>query len=586
MSAISLGLLTLMVSGPFLFPLHTLPLAGFWSEWWAGALGLAAALTGLTTVRGRAVTLPLVLAIPGVLLLALLFQYGLGRSVFPQIGLLYAAYLVWAGLLMILGRHLVEAVGFVRFADVIGGALVLGALIGALIALVQWLGMSMGTEWMFPKLGGSIYGNLGQPNHHAQYSWLGIASAFYLCGRRHLSRTLLWMLFVLIGFGSVISGSRSVFLYPVVLLALLGWSRWRDPDGQAPNLLGDAVLLLPVLAGMSLLAAWVAPHLAGLSGSLGQEQLGGPGAVTAGSRIFGLVAESSTRLEIARSAWFAFLEHPWLGQGAGNYAWGSFVAASSHANDEPFVVANNAHNFILQLLAEFGAPATGTVVLVLGILAAGLLRQTGSLERLWCSAVLGIAAVHALLEYPLWYAYFLGPTALLLGAADSRPGMVLPARRATAYIILFALAGAVILTNLRKDYRTIETVTYIPLAAHPDREKAWRISMDRLLRLHHESLLSPWALLALATMAEPSREQAQDRADLCENGIRFSPARWLITSCAMQLAIAGRETEARRLTLAVLRAYPSQRTATVDELAVGAGKYPEIGPLWAIALGK
>ncbi|MCX7180864.1 MAG: hypothetical protein NTX56_19555, partial [Proteobacteria bacterium] len=205
--------------------------------------------------------MPQVLVVPAVLLLTLLLQFGLDRLVFPQIGLLYAAYLLWAGMLMVLGRHLVETTGFDRLADVIASALVLGALIGAAIALTQWLGVSVGSGWIFPKLGGDVYGNLGQTNHHAQHAWLGIASALYLRGRRYLPRPLLWTLILLIAFGSILSGSRSVFIYPVVLLAAIGWLRFREPHGPAASLLVDVVLLLPVLIALNFLGTWSTPQL-------------------------------------------------------------------------------------------------------------------------------------------------------------------------------------------------------------------------------------------------------------------------------------------------------------------------------------
>lgn len=574
-TAVSLGLLALMVSGPFLLPFHTMPIAGFWSEWWAGALGLAAATTGLIAIRGGSLILPRVLLVPAVLLLTLLLQFGLGRVAFPQLGLLYAVYLLWAGMLMVLGRHLVETAGFVRLADVIASALALGALIGAGIALAQWLGVSAGSRWMFPKLGGAVYANLGQANHHAQYSWLGIASLFYLCGRRYLSRPLLWILILLIAFGSVLSGSRSVFVYPVVLLAAIGWLKFRRPQGSEVRLWADAVFLLPAVIALSIFAAWATSHIPDVSG-----------ATVSGSRLYESVSGSSTRLEIVRSAWSAFLEHPWLGQGVGNYAWASFVAASNRVGDEPFGVAENAHNFILHLMTEFGAPTAGLVVLVLGIWARRFLGRSWGLEQFWCGAVLGIALVHALLEYPLWYSYFLGPTALLLGATDSGRTVILAGRRVTVYLVFAAFGGGLILANLRSDYIKIEAASNFPLAAHPDRERAWRISMDRLVKLHHESLLSPWVLLAFTNLAEPSKLQAQDRAELCERGIHFAPARLLVARCAMQQAIAGRDSDAQALTSAVLRAFPAQRAATVDELAKGAREFPEIVPLWALSLGK
>ncbi len=524
-------------------------------------------------MRERLLPLPATLGIPAVLVLTLLLQFMLGRLAFQQIGLLYAVYLLWAGLLLILGRQLADTIGLSRLAGVLASAFALGALIGAAIALAQWIGIAGGVPWIFPRLGNAAYANLGQANHHVHYSWLGIASLFYLRGRGWLSRPLLWLALLPIALGSVISGSRSVFLYPVIILLAIAWARRRDPRGMTASLWVDAAVLLPAVIALSYFGSWASSYF--------------PGAASmSGSRLYESVSGPSVRMALVRTAWSVFLDQPWLGQGAGNYSWASFLAAAGRTGDEPFQVAEHAHNFILQGLAEFGGP---TVVVVLALLlswARCFVGRPWGLEQFWCAAVLGIGAVHALLEYPLWYTYFLGPTALLLGATDSSRAISLGGRRVAIYLLLVALAGISILGSLRTDYAAIDAASNQPLAAHPDRERAWQISMARLLGLHKESLLSPWALLAFAELAEPSREQIKDRITLCERGIRFAPARSLLTRCAMQLAIGGREADAERLIHSVLRAFPTERAATVDELSKGALTFPEIKPLWQLSVGK
>ncbi|MCX7164930.1 MAG: Wzy polymerase domain-containing protein [Rhodocyclales bacterium] len=570
--ATGFGLLALMASGPFLWPFHTPPIGSFWNEWWAGALGLAAAAV-LLADRKRDVPLPALLGIPAVLLLALLLQFALGRLVFPQIGLLYAAYLLWAGLLLILGRHLADSVGLARLVDVLAWAFALGALAGAAIALAQWTGIAAGVWWIYSYQGSGVYANLGQANHHAQYSWLGIASLFYLRGRGWLSRPLLWLALLPIVLGSVLGGSRSVLVYPVILLAAIVWARRREPEGAVARLLVDAALLLPAVVVLSFLGFWASPA--------------GPGAgVTSVTRLYQTIEGPSMRLALARTAWTVFIEQPWLGQGAGNYPWASFVAAAGQTSEAPLWAAENAHNFILQGLAEFGAPVTAAVILLLLFWAKRFAARPWGLEQFWCGAVLGIGAMYALFEYPLWYAYFLGPTALLLGATDSGGAILLSGRRAAIYMVPMALAGLSILTSLRVDYSVIEAAAIQELAAGPDRERNWQASMESLKVLHRESLLSPWVLLAFAGPAEPSRQQVPLRVTLCERVIRFEPARSLLARCAMQLAIAGRDADAQKLVRSVLGAFPAERAATADELAKGAREYPELVPLWHLSLGK
>lgn len=567
-------------------------MSSFWSEWWAGSLGLAAAVFGLLASCSRLSpgSLPLspLLFIPAILLSLLLLQFALGRLVFPQLGLLYADYLLWAGLLLMLGRNLAGTIGLARLADVLAVAIALGALIGAAVALVQWMGIADYVPWIFPRMGGAVYGNLAQSNHHAHFSWLGIASAFYLRGREQLSRGLLWLLVLSIGFGSVLSGSRSVFLYMLVILAALAWQRRQDPHGPVAKLVTDVALLLPVLIALNFIGAWASPRVPEFwvwlgnllpSLDLGGNTIKGGYYSMPGVKLYESVSGPSERLAILRTAWSAIAEHPWLGNGAGNFRWASFVASANRTDDDYFFVAEHAHNFVFQLLTEFGALAVVAMILLLVFWAKQFLRQSWRLEHFWCASILGIGAVHSLLEYPLWYSYFLGPTALLLGATESGRTIALTGRRVAIYLVLAALAGALILGNLRSDYSKIEAAIYHPLAAHPDRERAWRITMDRLLKLYDESLFSPWVLRVFTVLAEPSRQLAEDRADLCVRSIRFDPARSSMTRCAMHLAIAGRDSDARRLVLEVLRAFPGQRMATVEELAKWAQTFPEIEPL-------
>ncbi len=560
-----------------------------------GLLAVACALLHRYCRREEALTIPFLLLIPAVLLTGLLIQIAIGRLVFPQLGVLYACYVLWAALLMFLGRYLADVVGLSRFVEVLAVAIALTATLGAVITIAQWMGETDRAPWIFPYLGRGGYSNIGQANHHAHYSWLGIASALYLQEKARLSRAVLWSLLPLICFGSVLSGSRSVFLYLLVLLAVLAWRRYQNSKVPVAKLWSDAIFLVPVLITLNFVGSWAAPRVpefhAWLHGipqaqSAGYNEVQPNALLMPGVRLRESVSEPSERAAVARGAWAAFTEHPWLGQGASNFRWASFMASVERDDDTSIRVGEHAHNVVLQLLAEFGAPVTVMVLLLVIVWMKAFLRQPGSLEHYWCAAVLGIGAVHSLLEYPLWYSYFLGPTALLLGATSSGRSVVVSTQRGAAYLCLVAVSGVLILGNLLSDYRKMEVATNLPFALHADPERAWRISMDHVLQVHRDSLLSPWALWTLVILAEPSRQQAQDRADLCERGIRFSPARWLVTRCAMQLALAGRDQDARHLILAVLRAYPAERGTTIEELAKGGRAYPEIEPLWRASLGK
>lgn len=568
-----LGLLALMASGPFLYPVHSFPITSFWSEWWAAAFGLAAAIAGFLLVRFPFVLLPRAAWILGIPLASIAIHLLAGQQTFPAIALLQAAGLLWALLLLVLGRHLAATLELSLIADVLAGALTLGAALGAGIALAQWLGVAASVPGMFFLSDAKVYGNIGQANHHAHYSWLGIASAFHLRGRNRLSRPAFWSTVVLTAFGSLLGGSRSIFLYALMLASLFAWAAWRAPAPAMRGLRNTALLLLPIVVALSLLSSWMSPPLADYRM---------PG-TTSVERLFTQISGPSIRLALAHTAWQAFLDAPWLGHGPGGFPWAAFQVAAPSAGAESLQVAEHAHNFILDGLVEYGAVAMAGTLALLGLWLRGFVRQAWGLPHIWCAAILGIGLIHAMLEYPYWYTYFLGPAALLLGAFDTGPARRVAGRRFQFYLLIFSIAGAATLFNLRRDYLDIETITYRPLSLHQDREQSWRMAMDRLLRVHHGSLLSPWTLLALATMADPSSQQAGERVTVCRQAIRLAPARSLLTRCAMQYAIAGQPADGARLLAATLRAFPMERQQTIRELEQWLPTHQEIAPLLALA---
>ncbi|TMH09429.1 MAG: polymerase, partial [Betaproteobacteria bacterium] len=111
-------------------------------------------------------------------------------------------------------------------------------------------------------------------------------------------------------------------------------------------------------------------------------------------------------------------QHPWLGVGFGefNFAWS--LTPFPH---RPTAFFDHTHNLPLQFAVELGLPLA---TLVLALLLYALWRAfdasrhadktTTPMLRAAFMMVL-MMAVHSELEYPLWYAYFLLPTAFAFG---------------------------------------------------------------------------------------------------------------------------------------------------------------------------
>lgn len=565
------GLLILMVSGPFVLPFHRDPIPLFWNEWWAGVFGLVGMVVGLWG-RPFRWSIPIVVACPAAILAAMATQFFLGPISQPQIALLYACYLLWAMGLMILGRHLVVTLGATTLTTTVAFGILGGASLNAAIALAQGAGFGGRFPWIAFNPAG-IYGNLAQANHFSHYVWVGVASAFYLHLKEKLPSGVLWLLVVLLCLGSSMSGSRSIFLYAVWLLIVAVWLHVdrKSIDSRLPILAaGTLCLLVTIQIFLSYLRA------KGLAGEGSNGLIGGLGTL-AYDRLSAPIQGESHRWAIARIGWRAFMDAPWLGHGAGGYAWASFNAAATELG-----VANgvnlHAHNFVLQALVEFGLPASTLAIATLAVAVAKGCRQVDHLNAFWMRSILGIDLAHALLEYPHWYSHFLGLTALLLGAVSGDSRFTVVGRRFYGYLIVISIASLVLLGVLRRDYHSLE-VAIDELDRMPTNVSRRLQSAHQLVILGNESVFRPWAQVALSTATLPDRALSDELNDLCVQSIRFMPSAHVIQRCVTHMALAGRQSDAMRLAKQVLRAYPNEREDILVGWRIQGWIYPELSYL-------
>ena len=179
---------------------------------------------------------------------------------------------------------------------------------------------------------------------------------------------------------------------------------------------------------------------------------------------------SSSRFKIWSDTLSLIAQHPWLGVGFGefNFAWS--LTPFPH---RPVAFFDHTHNLPLQFAVELGLPLA---TLVLALLTYALWRAyaagrdasgpRASLLRAAFMMVL-MMAVHSQLEYPLWYAYFLLPTAfafgLCLGGGTPRFSV-----RPLAFAATLMLAGS-LLSVL--DYLRVVVIFAPPADAAPLAER-------------------------------------------------------------------------------------------------------------------
>ncbi|MDN3543058.1 Wzy polymerase domain-containing protein [Kinneretia asaccharophila] len=313
--------------------------------------------------------------------------------------------------------------------------LLAAGLLSLLIGVIQVFAPQLADGNLIARSGiaGRAVGNLRQPNHLASLLMWACVAAVWLSaagqlGRRSRPWLLPVLLFALV-FGVVLSASRTGML-GVVLLAL-----WGLLDRRLPRAERWALMATPLMLALS----WAV--LSGWSHASGQ-------AFGAESRL-AEGAGSPSRLAILANAWTLLKMHPWTGVG-----WGEFNLAWTMTPfpDRPVAFFDHTHNIVMQLLVELGWPLG---LLVLGLLTwvlfaawLGSRRAPGgelALMRRCAFMVVLMIGLHSLLEYPLWYAYFLLPTLFALGVclAPERA----PAPRPAVGAGLLRMGGVLMLTG-------------------------------------------------------------------------------------------------------------------------------------------
>ena len=563
-------MLAVLLTIPFIYPLHYRPIASFWAEWWAAAFGLM--LATLVLWRGTAQGNSERKKLPGITMLTLVLavslglQFLLGRIHVTELGLLRLAYLAWAALLAATGWQLSQRHGLEWITDAATPALLAGALLNALLILLQVGSISLPAQIMFHHPQQFFGGNLAQPNHANHHLWLGLVSIIYLHSTQRHNAWLLVPATLLLAAASALTASRSTLLYAPMIVCLAWATRTSATQGGACPRLRRAATLIGALSIIFL----VLHHLA-----ISQGVFPGIASQTGIERFFQDGGGMSSRFAIWRRAWEVFLSHPWFGAGVGELPWEILRTVPQLALRGDMVVVEHSHNLLLQLLAESGLVATLLCGGILWRWWRGLSLQAASPARWWAGAVIAIAAMHSLLEYPLWYAYFLGPAALLLGACDR--GLAIPhlPLRRTAFIPVIALAGAVLLWQVRSDFSIVEK-RINPWLASPVVELPVSLAAPDLSAVRGSSLFSPYIDFAVTTQMALDTYGIEQKMRTCTRTMRFYPQASIAFKCAMVDALGGKMTKARADWHAASQAYPARVPEQMALLAALAQHHPQL----------
>ncbi len=366
---------------------------------------------------------------------------------------------------------------------------------------------------------GRAVGNLRQPNHLSSLLLWSLAALVPLLHLRRIDFKLAAASAAGMVLAVVMSASRTGMVGVLLLAA------WGGLDRRLARPTRGLLLAMPLLYLLSwaLLAAWAhhTGHAFGAESRLAEADLSG------------------SRFGIWRDTIALIVQEPWWGVGFGefNFAWSLSVMPK-----RPIAFFDHTHNLPLQLAVEQGLPmAVLITALLLATLWRGWRRSTQALgddavcaRTAWVMVLM--MALHSLLEYPLWYAYFLLPTAWAWGYSLGAPGKsdMAPGRGWASAALL--VAG--LLTVLGAGFAVVDYSRVVAIYAPPE----GAAPLDQRIATGRRSVLFAYhADYAAATEEGPSPERAGALRGAVHNLLDTR----LMMSWADHLAAAGEVDKAK-----------------------------------------
>ena len=380
----------------WLAPNHYPPWTSFHGEMLAACSALTLLFAG--TQGRRSMSLP-----PDALILLLatlipLVQWFSGLIHYVGDLVLGEAYLAVLAFSVIAGRAATDHANRSQALVFLAATLVVSATLSSLVSIYQWSDFRWAGAWISAHPpGGRWFGNLGQPNHLATLLAFGVASLAYLISKGMIGRfpscaLMLIMLLsmgmtqsrLVIGFGLLVSGST--FLCRMSL--------------------GTRVFVLSAVAFATIV--WcLAPAL---------NELGGHAALASVSERL----DVGVREVIWNQSILAIAASPWVGHG-----WLQTPVALARVVDvdvwaRPVLYA---HNFFLDLMIWVGFPLGLIMAALVAIRFAWLVKMSRNVDLLYGLVIFSAFLLHACLEFPFAYMYFLVPVGYVLGCVSDRGGV-------------------------------------------------------------------------------------------------------------------------------------------------------------------
>lgn len=484
MPFLCLILASLLLSFAWLSPFHTYPWVTFSSE----LATFAAALTLFTLFLNRNIQIPkLQLYILPVAFIPLL-QWSGGLVSDFSVALLSTAYLFGFWAMVVMGYNLsLQSSAREQLMKQVCWLLLIIASVTSLIAMVQWLGFESSVYGIMQLKGNRPYANFGQPNNLATFLIVGLMGALFLYEKHKASLWLLIPASLSILFAICLTQSRTSLLVCIFICIYWVIKQYKNK----PRL--NFIKLFGWAATYFLIAGYLLPIIAQvMTTNVGE-------AVTHTASLAQRAGSGHERLGMWMQIIHAIGERPWFG-----YGWNQTsvaVVESIHFNTVQ-VWFNSAHNIVLDLLVWNGLPLGFLIIAYFAIWLFWLSKNAK--DTISIVAILMVSAIlmHAMLEFPQRYAYFLLPMGFLLGLIQAQTPNLNSVILHRNIIRCVWLVSLIVLLLIWRDYKLFQENSKLVFKQKPVSEEILGSSKILILTQFQQRL--DWIALKPQTLMSDS----------------------------------------------------------------------------------
>ncbi|MDC5553052.1 O-antigen polymerase family [Acinetobacter baumannii] len=402
MQVFFLFLAAILLGFAWLSPFHYNPWVMFSSEisTFAAGLSVLAALFyhHIKIPRAQILLLPFTL-IP-------IVQWGCGLVFDLSTALLSTLYLLGFWFMVLAGYNL--SLDQKKRDQIFSGfslLVIITSLFTSLIAIFQWLNIESHLIYTLHLIGNRPYGNFGQPNNMATFLIIGLLGCLYLYEKNKVTVWLLLPSALIILFTIALSQSRTSWIvFPFLLIYWIvkqfgKQKRFRFVQG-----------LLWCLA-FFLIAGLILPYITQfIEFSTNTE-------ITETSSFVVRAGSGHERIGMWIQILHAIAQQPWLG-----YGWSqtSVAVVDSIQYGTVHVWFNSAHNVLLDIIIWNGIPIGVVIIAYFTCWFLWLNQQAKETISIIAIMMVCTVLIHAMLEFPQRYAYFLLTCGFLLGIIQAQ----------------------------------------------------------------------------------------------------------------------------------------------------------------------